>query len=238
MSRPHPQTRTVWVDDRWWTLLLISGCLLTLVGYFGPWVNHKVAGLAILGLDLAEYVKFLPPVRSGQIPVKRELFYLPLVAVSCALSLWIFRLSWLGNHHQASQKRRFGLAEIGVWGGRFLLLGLAVMAALNLLPPAWTPDRLITPEFRLQTGVMVTCLALAALAPFWVLLPRRGVGWTVTGMALFAGGAAPLYFLRVLPAIEPLYGHPLMPGWGVGVCILGLLGVAVSSLRLGYSRAT
>ena len=49
-----------------WVLrvLLPLGALLAFWGYVGPWVDHRVAGLAILGLDLGEYVKFLPLVRA------------------------------------------------------------------------------------------------------------------------------------------------------------------------------
>ena len=77
-----------------------------------------------LGLDLGEYVKFLPSVRSGQVQLWREGFYLPLVAVSLAFSLFAYRRElryprWL----------------------RLLFLAVAIVAALNLLPPAWTPAR-------------------------------------------------------------------------------------------------
>ena len=46
-------------------ILLPLGALLAFLGYVGPWVDHRVAGLAVLGLDLGEYVKFLPQVRAG-----------------------------------------------------------------------------------------------------------------------------------------------------------------------------
>lgn len=61
---------------RWWrrqralfanpALWLMVGILLLLTGYFGPWIDHEVAGLVVTGLDLGEYVKFLPEVRSGR----------------------------------------------------------------------------------------------------------------------------------------------------------------------------
>ena len=41
----------------------------------------------ITGLDLAEYVKFLPQVASGEIAVRREIFYFPLLAASLSASL-------------------------------------------------------------------------------------------------------------------------------------------------------
>ena len=40
--------------------------LATLLGYFLPWIEHPAAGLVVLGLDLAELVKFLYPVSAGR----------------------------------------------------------------------------------------------------------------------------------------------------------------------------
>ena len=73
---------------RW---LLPVSALLTLTGYFRPWITHQAAGLAVLGLDFGELVKFLYPVQQGDIRLWREGFYLPLVSVSVSLSLNAFR---------------------------------------------------------------------------------------------------------------------------------------------------
>ena len=55
------------------------GLVLILVGYFGPWVPHRTAALAVTGLELAEFAKFFPQVQGGVVSITRELFYLPLV---------------------------------------------------------------------------------------------------------------------------------------------------------------
>ncbi len=200
---------------RW--LLPLSG-LLALAGYFGPWLPHRAAGLVVTGLDLGEVVKFLPPVQSGQIPVWREGFYLPLVAVSLAFSLHAWR------------------RELGYpWPLRVALLGLAAVAALNLLPPAWTPQRLLTPEFRLQTGALVVCLALAGTSPLLALLPRWLPALMTLAVALPALGIPWQGFLRVLPVLGQLYNRPLAPGWGLWITELGLLGLALSAGLLAWS---
>jgi hypothetical protein len=201
-------------QQRKWLLLL--GLLLTLAGYWGPWVNHRAAGLVITGLDLAEYVKFLPTVRGGQITLWRESFYLPLVVVSLTSSLYAFR-------------REFGYS----WPLRTLLLALAVIAALNLLPPAWTPPLLRTPEFRQQTLALVGCLVLMGLSPFWALLPARFCAFTLAGVALWAIILPIRNFLRVLPTITELYQEPLRPGWGVYLLVAGLGLVVVAVLVEG-----
>lgn len=148
----HSSIRQSWWVYLWRWLLPVAG-LLILAGYFGPWVPHAVAGLVVLGLDLGEYVKFLPTVRSGEVTLWRESFYLPLIAVSLAFSSAAFRPLW-----------RYS------WLVRIMLLGVATVAALNLLPPAWSPAVLRTPEFRQQVLALVVCLGAVAFSPFLALV--------------------------------------------------------------------
>lgn len=188
---------------RW---LLPLSTLLTLAGYFGPWVPHRVAGLVVTGLDLGEYVKFLPVVRGGQVTLWREGFYLPLVTVSFALSLAAFR-----------PQLRYG------WPMRALLLLVAGVAALNLLPPAWDQSTFRNPEFRQQIEALAFCLGAAAISPLLALLPH----WLSASMILVLSPLAlwfPLRdFLRVLPTIRELYHQPFAMGWGVYVMVAGLV---------------
>ncbi|MGB5051111.1 MAG: hypothetical protein WBO46_19350 [Caldilineaceae bacterium] len=206
------------VQDTAFTIFLLPlSALLVLVGYFGPWVPHRAAGLVVIGLDLGELVKFLYPVQQGDIALWREGFYLPLVAVSVALSLFAWR-------------RALGYPLVVRLG----LFAAALVAALNLLPPAWTPGLLLTPEFRLQTGLMLGCLGLALVAPLAALLPLR-----LAGIIVLALTAAALYFPLaqfqwILPALADLYDQPLVPGWGPWMMGVGLAGVAVSVLRIAF----
>lgn len=205
---------------RCWRWAIPIGALLTLGGFFGPWVNHRVAGLVILGLDLGEYVKFLPPVRSGELALWREGFYLPPVAVSLSLSLVLFRRE-LRLH----------------WAARTLLVAVAIVAALNLLPPAWTPQRMLTPEFRIQAAALGLCLLAVAFSPFLALLPRTVTAASIALLAL--ASLLPLWqFARVLPAIAALYNHPLTPGWGVYVLALGLAVLLAGAYGLWAGRGT
>jgi len=200
---------TQWVTFVRW-LLPVAG-LLTLAGYFGPWVPHVVAGLVVTGLDLGEYVKFLPVVRNGEVRLWREGFYLPLVTVSFACSSAAF----------ASLFRYR-------WPVRMLLLVMATVAALNLLPPAWSPAVLRAAEFRQQVLVMIACLMAIGVSPFLALLPR----WLVALWVISLGGVAlwwPFWqFLAVLPAIRELYQQPLVPGWGFYLTLSGLLLLVVT----------
>lgn len=213
-------TPSMWTNPAFLRWLLPLSALITLAGYFGPWVPHRVAGLVVTGLDLGEYVKFLPVVRGGQVSIWREGFYLPLVTVSLALSLAAFRLQW-------------GYS----WLMRMVLLLVAGITALNLLPPAWDQTTFTNPEFRLQIGALLLCLGAAASSPFLALLPQRMSNLFV----ILLSGAALWYplrdFLRVLPAIRNLYNQPLSLGWGVYLLVIGLLlCIGVYLLALFFSR--
>lgn len=193
---------------RW---LLPVALLLALVGYFGPWVNHPVAGLVITGLDLGEYVKFLPIIRAGSVTIWRPGFYAPLVAISAVASLTAYR-------------RDFAYR----WWLRLPLLGIAIVAALNLVPPAWTPTRLLEAEFRWQTGSLLVLLAGVALSPFLALLPRWLATTIATLLNLIAIGVPLSAFFQILPAIQALYNQPVGAAWGMWIMTAALATVIIS----------
>ena len=205
-------------------ILLPLGSLLAFMGYVGPWVDHRVAGLAILGLDLGEYVKFLPQVRAGTTSLWREGFYLPLVAVSLALSLctWRAELRW----------RQPGVAWLMI---AVQVIG-AIVAALNILPPAWTPQRMLTPEFQQQLAAIVLCLSAVAFGPFLALLPRLVAGLIVLLLSTVAAVVPLVQFPRVLPEIATLYNHELVSGWGMYLTLAGLVMVMACGGLLAFVR--
>lgn len=204
-----PEMRTAGDESPWIVLvrwLLPGAGLLALAGYFGPWVPHPVAGLVVIGLDLGEYVKFLPGVRSGEVVLWREGFYLPLVTVSLAFSSAAF---------QPALRYR--------WPVRIGLLALAAVAALNLLPPAWSPAVLRAPEFRQQVLALAGCLAAVAVSPFLALLPRMVLALGLIGLSSAALWWPVRQFLRILPGVSDLYHQALSPGWGFYLTIVGLV---------------
>ncbi len=122
------------------------------------------------------------------------------------------------------------------WPVRALLIALAAVAALNLLPPAWTPTLLTTPEFQTQTGALLLCLLAAGFSPFLALLPQPVTKLIVIGLS---GGALwfPMRgFLRILPLISALYNQPLAPGWGMFGLGLGLIILIGATLRSGSDQ--
>lgn len=195
-------------------ILPVLTLLLALAGYFGPWVTHKAPALVLTGQDMAEFVKFLSEVRSGELQVMRELFYLPLVAGALGL---VF----------AAANRRWRYT----WPLRWLLALLAIPVALSMLPPAWTPQLLLTPEFRLQAAAIAFCLVLVVLHPLLQRLPPALLEATTLLLALAAAVVPVWQFLRVRPAVDAVYGRTVTLGWGLWLMPLGF-GLVVIALLL------
>lgn len=194
---------------RW---LLPVGWGLTAIGFLGPWVAHSTSALALSGADMAEFVKFLPGVLDGAIPLVRQWFYLPPLAIAASIALLI-----------GSRPLRYsGLLQI-----LGLLLGFS--ASLQLLPPAWSPSSLMAAEFRTQVlGLGASWLLLAG---FWLLrrLPFWLLGSLSAGFCLIAL-ALPLWqYLIAKPAIDMAYNAAPNAGWGLFVCLVGLAATAAAS---------
>jgi len=200
-------------------VITILALLSLALGYWGRWIAHPAAGLNILGVDLPEYVKFVPEARYGVIPINRLVFFGPPVALSLGLILF------------ASMRVRLSFWLRGLAGL------LAIPVALSMLPPAWTPGLLMTPEFRTQTLVIMALSAAVLLIPLWkALLPDwlRGGFFILLGLLPLPALSA---FYKIAPALEKLYDHPLKPGPGVywlmiGMALLMIAGVLLMRLSL------
>lgn len=198
---------------RFTAILLALGLLLLAFGYWGAWLDHPVSALNILGIDLAEFVKFVPEVQSEQIALQREVFFNPLLTLAAGLILFAAIRGpnlprWL----------------------RFLAAVLAIPAALAMLPPAWTPALLRTPEFRTQMLYILFLLIAVVLTPLlYRILPGK-----VHGLLLLALGILPFpalfAYLRLQPALETLYQKPVQPGIGLYLIGLGAILVGISGL--------
>jgi hypothetical protein len=208
MTRPTSSPHDPRQPLCFWIILAIAAGIF---GYYGPWLAHRAAGLVIVGLDLAEYVKFLPQVASGQIAVRREVFYLPLMAASMSASLLASRRflpNWL----------------------RLLLALAAVPLALAMLPPAWSPAALRLDEFRLQVLVIGICLILVPGIVFTSYLPDRVVLLSVAFLSLMAALGPMWAFLQVRPAIAQVYRQAPPLGWGFAVSLFGFFSGAFLAL--------
>jgi hypothetical protein len=190
---------------------------LATVGYFGPWIAHETAALTLSGVDMGEFVKFLPPVMDNSLRVVRQLFYLPPVAVVSSVALLA-----------CSRELRYP------WTLRVLALALAVPVSLQLLPPAWSPATLMSTEFRLQTVTMGVLWLLLAGTWLWGRLVLRLTGLLSAAMALVAAVLSAWQFSLVKPAIDVVYSMPPGIGWGFFVCLIGLAAMTVSEALMAW----
>ena len=198
-----------------WLALFLIGA-----GYFGPWVWHKAAGLILSADDLGEWIKFLPAWKSGQLPVTRELFYLPIWLTSIGLGLMAGRIK--------------------SWPWKLIVLALSMLLVFTPLPKY--PELLSAyrePEFMPTFWATMAALLLSVIFTFWgAQLPERveAILWIMIGVsaALFA----PWMFGRAMPDIDRMYHYSI--GWGIVAEVIGgvLLALIGGVLLLRKNRVS
>jgi hypothetical protein len=196
-------------------VVLILGLALAIVGYFGPWVDHETAALVLTGQDMGEFVKFLPGVRDGTAPMIREFFYLPPFAAALCLILLM-----------ASKRWAYPLVV------RAVMLLAVLGLAWAMLPPVWTPQLLITAEFRKQTVAIAFCLLLLIIHPVLRYLPLRLMALAIMVLALLGTGPPLWQFFSIREAVNRAYGWPVQVGWGLWVTLLGFLTAMAGAVTL------
>jgi hypothetical protein len=196
-------------------LLYEIGFTLILVGYLMVWLPQPVAGLSFIGLEMGEWVKFLPQVRSGEIPASRNFFYLPPVVLGLMLALWT--TGWPNSRWRTWVMRLVAIIvamlafpaveamlEEGLdqWLGRVLMILLvAVVAALIPLLDRLPGD----------SGLRVARIMILALAAAGIILPT----WA---------------YLEIRPAVAQLLEGEVGIGPGVWLNGAGFLLVAIAAV--------
>ena len=203
-----------------WRGLLFLALALIGAGYFGPWVAHKDAGLNLSADDLAEFVKFMPAVRSGEIGIVRELFFVPIWLTSIGLGL-------LASH----------IKSLGL---RLVLLALSLLLVFTPLPGfTFLLTAYRSPEFGPTFWATVVAMLLSiglTVSGGRILRADRveAILWIVLGLA--AASIAPLHFVKVAPEIDRLYHFAV--GWGSIAVVAGGLGLALIGVAWLISKKT
>jgi len=193
-------------------LLAVSLLLGGTGAAFAPWIWRESVALQLTGPGLAEFVKFLPEIRTGQLQIQRLYFLLPLFLMILTIPL-------------LAESRPVQLPRWLRW-----LLRLAVLPlALAALSPVWTPAILVAPEFRLQTGLAGLAVGLALVAPLLKKIPLK-----ILVVALGLGGAAAIVlpwwqFSLIQPSLSNVYQQPVTLGWGWWLTVTGIILTIVAS---------
>ncbi|MFK7802233.1 MAG: hypothetical protein AB8G95_11415 [Anaerolineae bacterium] len=191
-----------------WSDWLLAGFTLILVGYFLPWFKHQAVGLTLIGLDISEWLKFMPQFASGELP-NRNIFYLPPLTLGAMVVLWSVLAQIDGRRGWIMSLTGCAVALIAFpaletlplnidkynnfseWRFRLVLIGLVFVMAI--LRP-WLS--------RLPGSVLMGVIALLAL--IGLILPTR---------LLYLSRSAYIFWLRLTPN----------PGLGFGLHLLGTL---------------
>lgn len=193
---------------RW---LLPLGLALIFVGYLAVWLPHPVAGLRLIGLEMGEWVKFLPAVHGGQLWVSRVWFYVPPLTLGVLLAL--DTVDWP--------------ARWQTWLAR-LLAALAATLALPALPVIMNEPR---GEWLLRVILVALVGALALLVgAFGARLPAAWVAGAMLAVTLVGALLPTTAYLVMRPVIVDLLQKPVGIGVGVWLTLAGHLLVAVAVL--------
>lgn len=198
--------------------LLVLGLFLAgLGGAFLPWIWRSPVALQLTAPGLAEFIKFLPELRLGQMQVERLFFLLPLFLVMLALPLF-------------AVQQRLALPGWVSWALRLT----AIPLALASLSPVWTPTILVSPEFRLQTILAVVAIGLAFIASALKALPLKMLTGLLAGGGL-AGLILPWWqFSLIQASIAEAYHEPVSLGWGWWLTVAGVTISIVSGSWLAF----
>lgn len=196
---------------------LYTGLTAILLAYWLVWMPGPVAGLQLIGLEMGEWVKFLPEVRAGQISAGRNLFYLPPILLGLLVALvtvgwpnrvqtWFVRLmaiavSWLA--FPSLDAIRF--EPHSEWLLRLALVGIVALVAVGTYG--------LKGKIAAALPAILVMIALAgAILPTWAYLAMRpaivnalarsvgfGPGFWLNGLG-FAVAAAVFLWLTFSPS--------------------------------------
>ena len=223
-------------------LLRGLGLLLVLAAYWAPWVAHSSAGLAIAEIDFNEFPKFMPQVRSGELDMWREAFYLTLLAPAVALVVWAAGRGTSPSAVQPARPnfdgvraaivrslREFDLAR---WLVRLFALGLTVTPSIfNVFESG---------EFATQLRLFAAVAALIVLSPLIRRLPPGLTALLLAGWFVAAAVLPAREFLSLMPALADIYFHAITTGWGFyaalgGFALLAALELVQLDRRIIYN---
>lgn len=176
---------------------------LILISYLLVWLPYPAAGLSLLGVELGEWIKFLPGVRTPQPPASRNWFYLPPITLAWLIVLW--SAAWPARRWQT-------------WLARGLALGVSFLAVPALEVIRDEPAA----EWRLRLA-WIGVLALGMLTAHWwgTRLSSRALT-LLAALTAAVGAFMPTWaYFGLRPVVEAALRAPVSVGPGVWLNLLG-----------------
>jgi hypothetical protein len=192
--------------------LLWAAFTLTLVGYLMVWLPQPVVGLSLIGLEMGEWVKFLPEVQAGALP-DRNLFYLPPVLLGLMMAVWT--VGWPNGRWQ-----------------NWIIRGLAVLISLLAFPAVEAIRFEPANQWLLRIGLIGLVGVTAVLSGFMARLPQRTLPALLLIFALLSLFLPTWAYLAVRPVIAELLRTEVGFGPGLLLHIVGNLLVVIAVVML------
>jgi hypothetical protein len=175
--------------------------------------------LQLTAPGLAEFVKFLPNLRLGQVVIERLVFLLPLFVALLAIPILV-------------DNKALGLPRWLRWALRLWVCPLALAG----LSPVWTPTILVDPEFRLQTILGGGAVVLTVVTPLLKNLPLKPL-LVLYVIAAVAALILPFWQFSLIQAdMMQVYHEPVALGWGWWLTVLGLIISLITGVYLALVR--
>jgi hypothetical protein len=186
--------------------VLVLGFTAVFIGYLSVWLRGPGAGLSFLGVEMAEWFKFLG------LGARRDLFYLPPITLGLMLSIWT--VTWP--------------ASDGFYWRAWTVRGLAVAVSLLAFPAIEDVTSPVREQYMLRIALIALVVFAALASAFW--RPRgswRQLSWLLMGLLGAAGAALPTWlFAQVQPFLSNILGVAVGAGIGFWLNLSGNVLVA------------
>jgi hypothetical protein len=189
--------------------LLWLGFTLIALGYLVVWLPQPVVGLSLIGLEMGEWVKFLPEVQAGTLP-DRNLFYLPPVLLGMMMAVWT--AAWPNGRWQT-------------WAMRGLAVGVSLLAFPSSEAIRFEPSG----EWLLRVGLVGLVGATAVLSALLDRLPVKATPFLLLLLALLSLIVPTWAYFSMRPVIADLFQTAVSIGPGLLLHLLGNVLVIVAA---------
>lgn len=204
-------------------LLIRLSFTFILLGYFLVWLPQPAAGLSFIGLEIAEWVKFIPKVQAGNFFPSRNFFYLPPTTLAMMMAMWT--AGWSNNSWRT-----------------WITRALAVLISLLVFPAFESIQGEPVSQWQIRIFFIFLVGASVVLAAYYSRENSRlpeSVPWSYFLVVGFIGLILPLWsYLAIRPLAEAIIGGHVGIGIGLVLNFIGHLLLVLLSLLYIVGRTS